>query len=342
MKRVPVLFAVAAIVSLTQTLMAVTILNPDYQAQTYVRYDNSAIGVSFDCTFDSSGNLYVAHGYGDSARNGSVQMISPDRTIAPLIENLVDPRYIVWGGGTSFGNYLYVADRLENSHYSAGEVTRIDLNGNKTAFCSANQPGALVIDSSSSFRNTMYVANSASDKIVQVGSSGGTPTTFSDYPYGASGAIMGMALDTQGSYNNLMFVGNFSSSEYGGLYSIDGNGSASSYVELAHATAVAFDDTTQQLFGGSMFVAGKATGSENRWTLYQVNGLNDMTEFATFDVSPSWTRPDIIFGNDGSMYVMEYDSAAQETLITQITPVPEPATLFLFGIAGLYLRRKKS
>ncbi len=84
---------------LSQWLRAVTVTNPAYQVETYISYDTSAIGRPMDFTFDSSGNVYVTHSTGDFVRNGSIRRIDVDKNVTVLRDDLVDPRYITWGGG---------------------------------------------------------------------------------------------------------------------------------------------------------------------------------------------------------------------------------------------------
>ncbi len=323
---------------LGQLTFGLTVTNPGYQVETYLTYDASTLGRTRDFTFDSAGNIYVVHTFRDSARNGSIQKIGTDKSISTLRSDLVDPRYITWGGGTNYGDYLYVTDRQETANWTGGEITRIDLAGNKTPFAGGlNQPGAITIDPT----GKLYVANSADDKILTVGTSGGTATTFSNYPHNISGAVYGLAIDTTGSYGGDIFAGTYSSNlTYAGLFSINDSGIESRYTDFEEGACIAFDDTAEQYFGGSMFAGGRDE-ADNRWTLYQVNSYNDAEIFGTFNVSPYWTRPDIEFGPDGAMYVLEWDSPNETVVISRITAVPEPATLLLLSVGGLMLRKRK-
>ena len=318
-KKLVYVFVIMAVVCLPQLLWAVTVNNLAYQVETYIIYDASGLGRCRDFTFDSVGNIYVTHTLEDNERNGSIKKISTDGTISAFRSDLVAPRQIVWGGDTTFGDYLYVTDGKEKTTWSRGEVTKFDLAGNKTPFCGGvNSPETLAIDKTGNYNNLLYITNSSNDKILSIGASGGIATTFSNYPYGQSGAIFGMAFDTTGNYGGRMFVGgNLVDMQYGGLFRIDINGVESRYTNFERASCIAIDDTPEQFFHGKMYAAGRQISS-TKWTLYQVNGYYDTEVFGTFDISSIGKRPEIEFGPDGAMYTMEWDDANQDVIISRI------------------------
>ena len=336
MEKMHYVFIVFGVFCFSQSLIAVTVYNPNYQVDTYVSYNYTSLGRPQGFTFDPGGNLYVTH------LNGSVQKINTSKTISPLVTNLAAPRYITWGGGTDFGDYLYVTDPQQKSTWSGGEVTRIDLAGNKTPFAGGvNNPGLLEIDTSGNYNNLLYVANATDDKILKVGSAGGVATTFSNYPYYSGGVLAGIAFDTIGSYGNRMFVSTFSTDlPDAGVFRVDLNGTVSRFVDIEQAAHVEIDNTQQQLFDGKMYVNGKYD-SNDPWGLYLINGYYDQELFGTFDISPNWLHSPIRFGADGAMYVMECDIPNDQVIISRITPVPEPSTLMLVFLGGLLVKKKR-
>ena len=73
-----------------------------------------------------------------------------------------------------------------------------------------------------------------------------------------------------------------------------------------------------------------------------MNGFYEAEIFGNFEVIPDWTRPDIEFGPDGAMYIMElqWTVTDKNVIISRITPIPEPATLLLLGLGGLLIRTR--
>ncbi len=82
---------------------AIVVVEPGYTVQVYATYSQSRS--TRGLAFDGSGNLYATH---DQA--GSIWKITSDGTASEFVIGLGYPIGITWGGGTSFGDYLYVLD----------------------------------------------------------------------------------------------------------------------------------------------------------------------------------------------------------------------------------------
>lgn len=202
----------------------------------------------------------MTHSDGTSGRNGIIQKIDANKNVTILRNDLVDPRHITWGGGTSFGDNLYVSDRFERTTYLDGQITKIDLSGNISAFSGPElrQPVALEIDRTGNYSGQLYIANGTSDRVSYTTAAGGSATTFANYPYGVSGSIQGIAFDTTTNYRGGMYVATHATNlQYAGLFHIDINGVESRYTSFEQASCVTFDDTAEQYFNGKMFAAGR-------------------------------------------------------------------------------------
>ena len=314
-----------------------------YRIETVVTYDHSTIGRPIDFTFGPSEEIYVTHTFGDTLRNGTVLKVNPDLSMVPLRNDLVDPRKIVYGGGTSFGSQLYVTDQQAPAASGTGEITKLGLDGSKTTFSTGlNQPSALAIDSTGRYGDHLYSAQSAHDHIRRVGSGGGLSTAFSSYPGTFSGSVGDIAFDSTGAYGHSMFTTAIfqSNPSVSGLFTIDPSGNAVRFVEgIDHARSLAIDESGQNHFGGKMFAVGYST-ADQEVSLYRVNGQDDFDVFATGFTTPTWASSSIAFGNDGSLYVMQERFWREITVIQRISLIPEPTSLVLLALGGLVMQRQ--
>ena len=95
--------------------------------------------------FDGDGNLYIAH-----QDDGTIWKVTSDGATSKFVTGLNLPRDIDWGGGTDYGNSLYVADN--------SGVLKIDLDGTTSRFASVSgTPVAIGIDKGSNYAGELYV-----------------------------------------------------------------------------------------------------------------------------------------------------------------------------------------
>lgn len=324
-----------ALCLLAAPVPALTITNPNYQAEVYVSYVTSNYGPSHDFCFGPGGEIYVTHHTTRFQQDGSIVKVDILKNDSIFVPDMWSPMEIKYGNGGSFGNHLYVTDADNRTYYNNGEVTQIDFNGNTSSFAgNVDQPSGLGIDHVGNYENKMYIANSAHDQIMEVGPNGGNASTFSIFWEERIGSIRTFEFDPGTRYGGKMYsAGTYQNQDYSGVFQIETDGSALKYYEIASAAGLLIDKPGG-LFDGGMFFTG---AFENElWKLYKVNGIDDADSIATFDAF--WTK--IHLGPDGAMYAMEWNDITQETIITKITPVPEPIGTVLLGL-GLFFARKR-
>lgn len=114
----------------------IQVLDTGYKAELWVNLSSSYIGEIRDMTFDSSDNLYLTTRWA-----GSVTKIAPNKQVnTSWVTGLNNPIGIAYTGGSSYGNNLYV------TCIGSNKVVKIDMNGNKTDFCSLNGVEAIEYD----------------------------------------------------------------------------------------------------------------------------------------------------------------------------------------------------
>ena len=91
-----------------------TALDPDYTAELFCSYNQTGHGNPKYLAFDSSGYLYITHDR-ISSNPGTIFRIAPDKTVTTFVTGLSNSQGIVWGGDTSFGNNLYVANNYSST-----------------------------------------------------------------------------------------------------------------------------------------------------------------------------------------------------------------------------------
>jgi len=297
---------ILVLVVANEKAMCVQVFDPAYQVDTYISYVPSP-GMG-GMTFDHEGNLYVAYG-NTTYNNGGIDVITPSKDVIQLTTGLNDPRGIVWTGGTSYGEYLYVANP------GSRQIKRVSLDGSVSTFCDIASAHPIELDRVGNYCGYLYTGTRSNDHIEKIFPDGQSEL-FSDFPYAISGGPLCIAFDPGTDYGSLMYVGtgSFSNIDWIGVYSIDINGNPTRFApDIVGADGIKFDSTG--MFGNKLFVLGIEIlgGPRNIW---RVNPVGEAIKFA--GSADSFT-----FGPDGAMYVHEHSDDI--VTISRISLIPEPA-----------------
>ena len=300
---------------------AVEILSPGYTVQTYATYVDSA-GYPHHMTFDSSGNLYVAQ-----TDSGTIMKITPGKVASQFASGFTGPYSITWGGGTSFGDYLYVG---------GGSITKLALNGTFSLFANHNSVSSLAIDKKGNYGGYLYAGTGGADDFHKINAAG-TMSSFGTWPGLTDGGEPdGIAFDPGTLYGGSMYVGSAytqNNASKSGLFTISTSGVPTRFSSnLVQAYELAFDTTGN--FGSKLFTMG-TTSYGSAAGLYSVGVDGTATRFAN---TSSQFGLGLAFGQDGAMYISEYSSSNGMITISRI--IPEPCTLLLLGLGAAVLTRR--
>jgi hypothetical protein len=325
-----------------QKTFSLTVLDPAYQAETYATYDYAPAWPTLDMTFGPNGNLYTTHHheYTSGQTDGWIYRIMPDKTVEPWITGISRPEDIIWGGGTSFGDYLYFTEGFDNIYNSDGGLTRISLDGTIDRFVTSgfDQPVTLGIDQVGNFGGDIFVGSGDSDRINRVLPNGQVQGFYS---FGtSSGSSIDIEFAPNGSYGGLMYVGTqFTSlTNLSGILTFDTGGNPTKIApEIIGAFDLAFDTTDDQLFGGYLYASGRLAGDPS-WTsrIFRIYPDGTSEEIIT---ATSW-RARMAFGADG-LYINESYWDVPTITISRVVPEPAMMSLLGLGMLGLYRRRRE-
>lgn len=322
------LYVMVIIALLCGSSLAVDVLMPGYNVEIYAAYTDSGIGrlSGGGMAFDPSGNLYLCHRGADL-----IYKVDAAKNASRFVQGLDSPEHIIWAGGSAYGDYLYVAEEYDDT------IVRIDLSGGTQNFSSINGlPVGLAVDPTGNYGSKMYTAVRDNDRIVAI-ETDGSSSTFSSFPGAISNGYLSIDFDTHGKYGSRMFVSLLgSSSPVSGLFVADFAGNVQKFSpDFTMAGTVKFDPSG--LFANDMFVTASLNPDFSGRKVFRVNPDGSNVPFAveTFGQIDAY-----VFGNDGALYVAEYDYSSSTTTISRITPVPEPLTVGLLGLGALLIRKK--
>ena len=308
-----------------------TVLDSNYQVESYASYYFGGIGnMKYICA-DDSGNLYVTH---DGSPNGSIMQMSGDgvaTSLSSFVTGGNNFQSVVSGHGTVFGDNLYVAEVYSNRVISA------DTSGSTEVFSVLpSQPIAIGLDKTGNYGGNMFVSTRSTNEIYKVDENG-TSSLFIDWPATGNGWVTDIEFDTTGNYGGLMYISslNTSNTDTMGIFSVDDQGNATRFLREGFGYHdMAFDTTDSEAFGGYLY-----TGAGSK--ILQIGFDGSETEFILSE-NEDLIIWDLTFGPDDAMYVLSSPQSLDQVNITKITAIPEPCSIALLALGGLILRRRKN
>jgi len=289
---------------------AFEIVEPGYDVEVFSVYSNGGVQ---GLAFDHEGNLYASH-----RSNKCIWKITPDGNASEFVSGF-DVRGLVFGGGTAFGDYLYTPDgQTWNS-----KIRKISLAGSVANFASfdppKHNPSPIAIDTTGHYGGNMFSATSGQDRTYQVSPSGAV-SLFADFPgWRDGGGPSDIIFDDTGNYGNSMIMAtcftNSSGNEYmSGVWKISPSGNAERLIpETMYPAYMDIDNYGD--FGGKLYATTKHVSNGPMLEIWSVEPNGSHSLFATTDT----TFRDIIFSDNGVMYVSEYEN--EQTTIYKVYPV---------------------
>lgn len=292
---------------------------PGYVTESYAQYALPDSGQAKYAEFDVSGNLYITHDGGTLMKINS----SGQAENIGFFDNL---QGIFYAGGTAYGNSLYFNDA---DLYVTLEMPDNGTSSTFSTFTGQGKPIGITVDIAGSFGGKMFVPTRYSNGSLYKVYEDGHNELFLQLGSGMSGHDI--ESDPTGNYGGLLYMSVSDASDIFTVWAVAPDGTASEFCEVTQLIDLEFDTTESNSFGGQLYV---------RRSSWRIGRISPDGSWSSFSDSSTTAIKCLTFGLDDSMYVVE-EIAGNQVLVTKISAIPEPASVFLFCLGGLLIRKNQ-
>jgi hypothetical protein len=287
--------------------------NPSaYVMETYAQYAVPDSGVPKYAEFDAGGNLYVTHSSGLLVKINSAGQ-------SEILGHFQNLQGIYYAGGTLYGDVLYFNDA------DAGKTLARQTNGTVSTFATyVGKPIGITTDKSGLYGGQMFVpARYSSGSLYKISETGQVELFLQ---LGAGWSGHDIESDGSGVYGGLLYMSVTDASDNSSIWAVRPDKAATLFCNTNFILDLEFDTTSAGAFGGLLY------GRRSSWAIGSISPEGQWTRFASSNDIKC-----LAFGPDNSMYVVEEIPGNLITVI-KISAVPEPATILLLGLGGLFIR----